>query len=61
MLIDKLKELKECLAGMMDTFAISQYEEFCGTPYSSIKIENYVEQSQKTRFNIFRKWLDAIQ
>lgn len=39
------------LAGMMDTFAISQYEELCGTPYSSIKIENYVEQSQKKEKN----------
>ena len=48
------------LAGMMDTFAISQYEELCGTPYSGIKIENYVEQSQKKKYNIFRKWLDAI-
>lgn len=37
------------LAGMMDTFAISQYEELCGTPYSGIKIENYVEQSQKKK------------
>lgn len=39
------------LAGMMDTFAISQYEELCGTPYSGIKIENYVEQSQKKEKN----------